>query len=80
MDIEKQTRMAAAAYVAGLCTELVSNIVYGDIERSSLANLGKDCPTIEEYRKMDVEQQTRLAAAAYVAEYFAKTTEKLEKD
>jgi hypothetical protein len=46
---------------------LVRHLIYGDIEESSLAILGEDCPSYEEYNAMDVEQQTRLAAAATVA-------------
>lgn len=46
---------------------LVRHLIYGDIEEASLAILGEDCPSHEEYNAMDVEQQTRLAAAATVA-------------
>jgi hypothetical protein len=46
---------------------LVRHLIYGDIEEASLAILGEDCPSHEEYNALDVEQQTRLAAAATVA-------------
>jgi hypothetical protein len=53
---------------------LVRHLIYGDIEEASLAILGEDCPTYEEYNALDVEQQTRLAAAATVAECLASVT------
>jgi hypothetical protein len=46
--------------------QLVRHLIYGDIEEASLAILGEDCPSHEEYNALDVEQQTRLAAAATV--------------
>jgi hypothetical protein len=46
---------------------LARHLIYGDIEEASLAILGADCPSHEEYNAMDIEQQTRLAAAASVA-------------
>ena len=46
---------------------LVRHLIYGDIEEASLAILGEDCPSSDEYNAMDTEQQTRLAAAATVA-------------
>lgn len=54
-------------------SELVKKLIYGDIEVVSLETLGDDCPSHEDFQKMDMEQQTRLAAAATVKDFIDKT-------
>lgn len=51
-------------------SELISHLVYGDIDEVPLSILGDDSPGFEEYNKMDVEQRTRLAAASTVSAFF----------
>jgi len=53
-------------------SELVKKLIYGDIEVVSLETLGDDCPSHEDFQKMDMEQQTRLAAAATVKDFIDK--------
>ena len=55
-------------------SELVKKLIYGDIEVVSLETLGDDCPSHEDFQKMDMEQQTRLAAAATVKDFIIKQT------
>jgi hypothetical protein len=46
--------------------QLVSHLIYGDIEEMPLSVLGDECPDAEYYNALDREQQIRLAAAATV--------------
>lgn len=46
--------------------QLVSHLIYGDIEEMPLSVLGDDCPDGDYYNTLDREQQIRLAAAATV--------------
>jgi hypothetical protein len=55
-------------------SELVEKLIYGDIEIASLETLGNDCPTHEEFQKLDDEQKTRLAAAATVKHFLTNQT------
>ena len=51
---------------AGCISQLVSHLIYGDIEEMPLSILGDDCPDTNYYNTLDREQQVRLAAAATV--------------
>jgi hypothetical protein len=45
---------------------LVIHLIYGDIDEMPLDILGGECPTQDEYQRLDTEQATRLQAAATV--------------
>ena len=51
---------------AGCISQLVSHLIYGDIEEMPLSILGDDCPDTSYYNTLDRERQVRLAAAATV--------------
>lgn len=45
---------------------LVRHLIYGDIGEMPLNVLGDECPTQEDYQRLETEQETRLQAAATV--------------
>ena len=49
--------------------DIISHFIYGDFEEMPLSVLGEECPSLEEYAKMDVEQQLRLQVAATLIAY-----------
>ena len=51
---------------AGCISQLVSHLIYGDIEEMPLSILGDDYQDTNYYNTLDREQQVRLAAAATV--------------
>lgn len=49
---------------------LVRHLIYGDIGEMPLNVLCDECPTQDDYHRLDVEQDTRLQAAATVQAWF----------
>lgn len=55
---------------------IVAHLLYGDIDEMPLDVLGDECPTVEAYNKLDVEQSTRIAAAATVQAWIERRLHK----
>lgn len=49
---------------------IVAILLYGDIDEVPLRVLKSHCPSFEKFKTMDDEQKTRLAAAAFIQQWF----------